>query len=111
MSQIRTEIWVQALLRRAQVAGAMGLVVKKGDIDAGVVLLQVSHLDGRVDFYAPVTDMDGQRIWTRPLGSEPTDDARIRAYCTRRMEDDPDLWLVEIEDREGRHFLTEPVEN
>ncbi|MBI1236677.1 MAG: DUF1491 family protein [Alphaproteobacteria bacterium] len=110
MNRIRTEIWVQALLRRAEVEGAMGGVARKGDVDAGAVLLRVSRLDGTSNFYVPARDMDGQQIWIQPLGTDPVVDSRLNAYCERRLEDDPDLWVVEIEDRKGRHFLTEPVE-
>lgn len=110
MNRIRTEIWVQALLRRAEVEGAMGGVVRKGDVDAGAVLLRVSRLDGTANFYVPARDMDGQQIWIQPLGTDPVEDSRLNAYCDRRLEDDPDIWVVEIEDRKGRHFLTEPVE-
>ncbi|WP_421792280.1 DUF1491 family protein [Hyphobacterium sp.] len=88
----------------------MGGVLRSGDKDAGAILLRVSRLDGTADFYVPARDMEGQRIWTQPLGNAPVDEARIGQYCERRIEDDPDLWVVELEDREGRHFLTEPVE-
>jgi hypothetical protein len=110
MSQIKAEIWVQALLRRAQVAGAMGGVLKRGDSDAGAVLLRVARLDGTAQLYVAARDFEGHRIWMRPLGADPVPEADIDAYCRRRLDDDPDLWVVEIEDREGRHFLTEPVE-
>jgi len=110
INRIRTEMWVQALLRRAEVAGAMGGVVRKGDVDAGAVLLRVSRLDGTSNFYVPARDMGGQQIWIQPLGIDPVADARLNTYCDRRLDDDPDIWVVEIEDRAGRHFLTETVE-
>jgi hypothetical protein len=110
MSQIKAEIWVQALLRRAQVEGVMGGVLTRGDPDAGAVLLRVARLDGTAELYAPARDLDGNRIWMRPLGNEAVPEADIDAYCRRRQDDDPDLWVVELEDRQGRHFLTEPVE-
>jgi len=110
MNRIRTEFWVQALLRRAEVAGVFGGVLKKGDLDAGAVLLRVARLDGTADFYSPARDIDGNRIWMRPLGDAPVEESRINSYCDNRVEDDPDLWIVELEDRKGRHFLTEPVE-
>ena len=110
MNQIKAEIWVQALLRRAQVAGAMGGVLKRGDSDAGAVLVRVALLDGTAHLYAPARDFEGNRVWLQPLGGEPVSEADVDAYCRRRLESDPDLWVVEVEDRQGRHFLTEPVE-
>ena len=110
MSQIKSEIWVQALLRRAEVAGVMGGVVRKGDPDAGAVLVQVALLDGTGYLFVPVRDFEGNRIWMRPLGTEPVSEADISRYTRKRLDDDPDAWIVEIEDPKGRHFLTEPVE-
>ena len=51
--------------------------------------------------------MSGERVWW-PMG--PQSEAEIDAYIMRRIDYDPDLWVLEIEDRDGRHFLTEPIE-
>ncbi|MEE2527045.1 DUF1491 family protein [Hyphobacterium sp. HN65] len=110
MNRLKSEIWVQALLRRAEVAGVMGGVVRKGDTDAGAVLVQVMLLDGTGYLYVPARDFEGDRIWIRPLGTEPVSEADIAQYTGKRLDDDPDIWVVEIEDPKGRHFLTEPVE-
>ena len=63
---ISTDVWVAALVRRAELAGASAVIVRKGDARAGAVLVKAGY--------------------------------------------DPDIWLVEIEDRQGRHFLVEKVE-
>lgn len=109
MNEIRAEIWVQALLRRAQAGGAMGMVLRRGDRDAGAVWVKLMRLDGTCELFVPVRNFEGERIWSRPIGiaSEAEADDRAR----KAIERDPDLWLVEIEDRQGRHFLTEPVED
>ncbi|MEN0652593.1 MULTISPECIES: DUF1491 family protein [Hyphobacterium] len=108
MNEIRAEIWVQALLRRAQSGGAMGMVLRRGDRDAGAVWVKLMRLDGTCELFVPVRDGTGEKIWTRPLGIVPEAEADDRAR--KAIARDPDLWLVEIEDRQGRHFLTEPVE-
>ncbi|MFT6662101.1 MAG: hypothetical protein ACJA0K_002099, partial [Maricaulis maris] len=48
-----------------------------------------------------------ERVWSRRAE---TDEASLDAWCHKRADQDPDLWVIEIEDRHGRHFLTEPVE-
>ena len=55
----------------------------------------------------PSPGPDGGRVWMQPHAS--TDEADLDAYVARSLRIDPDLWVVEIEDREGRHFLTETV--
>jgi hypothetical protein len=106
--ELRSEIWVSALLRRAQAGGAMALLSRRGDRDGGAVLVKVATLDGRASVYAPARNGDGERVFMR-LRLEP-EEAAADAYLARRAASDPDVWVVDIEDRQGRHFLTEPVE-
>jgi hypothetical protein len=109
--QLKTEIWVQALIRRAEVGGAFAGVVRKGDTDAGAVLVKVASLDGRARLYAPAQDNEGQRVWLDlSSGALGDGEAEVDAYARKRAENDPDLWIVEVEDRHARHFLTEPVD-
>ncbi len=107
---LKTTIWAQALIRRAGSAGAFAAITRKGDADAGAVLVKVSTLDGKARLYAPARDGEGERTWldlsSGPLGEK---ESAIDAYARRRAETDPDLWVIEVEDRAGRHFLTEPV--
>ena len=63
--------------------------------------------DGEAVLYRPIRNMSGERVW---LPKGPTQEREIDEYMNGRVDDDPDLWIVEIEDRQGRHFLTEPVE-
>ncbi|MBI1186898.1 MAG: DUF1491 family protein [Alphaproteobacteria bacterium] len=109
-AELRTEIWAQALIRRAEVGGAFAGIVRRGDADAGAVLVKVATLDGRARLYAPARDGAGERIWLNlSTGSLGLEEAAIDAYARARADKDPDLWIVEVEDRAGRHFLTEPV--
>lgn len=109
MSELKTWIWIDALRRRAEAGGAFAHVARRGDRDAGAVLVKVATLDGFAVIYAPARDETGERVWMTPLGEAPVEEARCDAYASRRIEDDPDLWVVEIEDRGGRAFLTEPA--
>jgi len=107
--QLDTSIWVYALIRRAQLGGAFATVGRRGDSNGGSVLVKrINRRSGEARLYAEATRGDGERVWMQPVKS--TDEAELDAYVARSVKIDPDLWLVEIEDREGRHFLTEPVE-
>lgn len=106
METLRTEFWVSALLRRAQIGGAFAAVAARGDPDAGAVVVKVNLLDGRARAYAPALDPEGGRVWIDPLGlDEAAPEARVDDYLARRRTRDPDLWIVEIEDRRGRCFI------
>ncbi|MEL6567692.1 MAG: DUF1491 family protein [Pseudomonadota bacterium] len=111
-ARLRTGLWVEALLRRVQLAGSAAFVLQKGDAERGDVLIKVAALDGMARAFVPTVDFEtGARIFEdlASRGIEPTETA-IDEYVARAKDRDRDLWIVEIEDREGRHFLTEPVE-
>lgn len=106
---LSTDIWVSALIRRAELAGAFAVVARKGDPRAGAVLVKViDRRDRSARLYSEATKGDGERVWMQPVASDA--EAELDAYVERARRIDPDLWLVEIDDAEGRHFLTEAVE-
>ena len=106
---LSTDIWVGALIRRAELGGAFATVVRKGDPRAGAVLLKTFNPMDRVSsIYAEAFRGDGERVWMQPTSSHEEPD--LDQYVERAVRVDPDLWVIEIEDKQGRHFLTEPVE-
>src|SRR4051812_36183786 len=106
---LSTDIWVAALIRRAELAGAFGMVIRKGDARAGAVLVKALHRpQGTARLYAEATRLDGERVWMQPAPSD--QEPELDAYIERAVPVAPDLGVVEIDDRQGRHFLTEPVE-
>jgi hypothetical protein len=106
---LSSDLWVAALIRRAEQGGAFAMVERKGDPRAGAVLVKlVNRRDGWTRLYAEAVRGDGERVWMQPVTS--TTEADLDAYIARSARIDPDLWVVEIDDATGRHFLTEPVE-
>jgi hypothetical protein len=106
---LSTDVWVGALIRRAELGGAFAAVARKGDPRAGAVLVKtVNRRDGVCLLYAEAFRGDGERVWMNPTASHEEPD--LDRFIERAVRVDPDLWVVEIEDKEGRHFLTEPVE-
>lgn len=107
---LSTDVWVGALIRRAQLAGAYATVARKGDARAGAVLVKLyDPLTRQARLYAQALHGAGERVWMQPVPAGLESD--LEAYVQRQVGYDPDIWVVEIEDREGRHFLTEPVES
>ncbi|MES1156188.1 MAG: DUF1491 family protein [Alphaproteobacteria bacterium] len=110
--ELKTEIWVQALMRRAAIGGAFATVARRGDRDAGAVLVKIATLDGRARLYAPALKGEGETVWLNlSAGSLGDAESAVDAYARKRADGDPDLWVVEIEDRHGRNFLTEPIDD
>jgi len=107
MNVLKTKFWVDALIRRAELGLAAIYVIRHGDEDAGSVLVKVVIDRSLAHLYVPARDDLGERVWIR---RPETDEPSLDAWCRKRADQDPDLWLIEIEDRQGRHFLTEPVE-
>ena len=103
--QLKTGVWMDALIRRAEVAGAFAALSHRGDPDAGSVLVRVRGRDGEA-LYLPERNMDGERIWRIQAGSEEA----LSALVDERIRFDPDLNVIEIDDRDGRHFIEEPVQ-
>jgi hypothetical protein len=106
--QIDTDIWVYALLRRASLGGAFATVGRKGDSRGGAVLVKlVNRRKGEAKLLSEATRGDGEAFWMQPILA--TDEADLDAYIAKAARIDPDIWVVEIDDPEGRHFLVEPV--
>jgi len=104
MPRLTAEFWVQAYLRRLNIASIPAFVVHKGDLTAGTVLVKSNYLDGNAKLFQRVYDGDGQRIWgLLEAGTEPEMDKIVASQ--RRF--DPDLWVIEVEDRAGRTLLDE----
>lgn len=107
--RLKSEIWIKAYLRRLAGVGVPAAVVRHGDDDAGTIFIRVSRLDGTSLLFGPapagLDDAALDRQWVPRLSPAGTEDAAVDAYLAREAEFDSDLWIVEIEDRSGRHFL------
>ena len=106
--RLKAEIWVKAYLRRCQVEGADAVLVRRGDSDAGAIYIKISRLDGTAALYGPAPTGLDERARTGAgsrLEREPTSESDADAYLARQIDFDPDIWIVSVEDRRGRHFL------
>lgn len=103
--RLAARVWIDAYLRRLQIANIPAYVIHKGDPVAGVVMVKVSTLDGKARCFQRSYDlMSGERAWVvLAEGDEPAVDASI----AKQRGFDRDLWVIEVEDREGRHLLDE----
>jgi len=102
--RLPTGLWVRAHIRAADVQCVPMMVVRKGDPDRGTVLVKVNRLD-RSFVVLVQTRKDERLVWTRGAGGGSVDEATADAYIARQTKFDPDLWVIEVEDRAGRHWF------
>ena len=98
---------MSAYLRRCSIEGIDAALRKRGAAEAGAIFVKVDHLDGTASLYGPAPQLflneSGERLFTAILqGVTPLD---VEERMTRELRFDSDLWLVEVDDRAGRHFL------
>ena len=106
MIRLTADIWVSAYLTRLRLADIPVFVTAKGDATAGAVLVKLNTLDGQAKAFQRSFDlMSGERSWIVLAEGE---DAAVEAALARQRSFDPDLWVIEVEDRKGRHLLDEP---
>ncbi|ARO13767.1 hypothetical protein BVG79_00413 [Ketogulonicigenium robustum] len=104
-ARLTTDFWVGAYLQRLRLADIPAFIVKKGDATAGAVLVKSSTLDGQARLFQRSYDlMTGQRAWVTLAEG---DESGVDAAIARQRSFDPDLWVIEVEDRLGRHLLAE----
>ncbi|MBV9418488.1 MAG: DUF1491 family protein [Alphaproteobacteria bacterium] len=106
--RLKAGLFVRATIRRAEVAGAQAYVVRKGAEESGAIFLKIARLDGKCTVLDQARRGDGELVWVKPLGDS-TDEEKAKAFFDRQIRIDPDIWIVEIEDREGRAFVDEPI--
>ena len=94
--RVKAGIWVSMALRMGNANGRYGAVVRKGDADAGGILVVLRGKDGLV-VLSQVRTAEGEAAWMRSTGPDPVDEAAIDAYVARRVKADPDLWVIEFE--------------
>ncbi|MEM6635976.1 MAG: DUF1491 family protein [Pseudomonadota bacterium] len=106
MSRLTAEFWVQAYLARLRLSDIPAFVTRRGDETAGAVLVKMNTLDGRASIFQRSFDLaTGAREWQVLAEGEETEvDASIKRQCGF----DPDLWIIEVEDKNGRHLLDQP---
>ena len=104
--KLTAEFWVQAYLARLRLNAIPAFVVAHGDDTAGAVLVKLNTLDGQAKVFQRSFDlMTGERNW---MVLAEGDEAEVDASLARQRSFDTDVWVIEVEDRRGRHLLDEP---
>ena len=103
--RLPTELWVKAHVRRCSAEGVPVVVVRRGDPHSGIVILKLNQLEAGCRVMSQMRGLDGRLGWLEALDGALVSEAEANAYIARQTERDPDLWVIEIEDRLGRHWV------
>ncbi len=109
--RLKSALWVAAYLRRCQIEGLSAVLRRRGAEEAGAVFVRVSRLDGTSDLFGPAPQSafdavpGADRTFSASLAGQSATDAEIESYLAREIKFDPDIWIVEVEDRAGRNLL------
>ena len=114
--RLKSSIWVSAYVRRCDIEGAFAAVRRRGAEEAGAIFIKLNRLDGTGTLYGPAPQAmleesrPADRLFTALAGGNaPAPDADLEARLVKELKFDPDVWIVEVEDRRGRHFLDDAL--
>ncbi len=113
--RLKSGIWVAAYIRRCHGEGAYAVVRRRGAEEAGALFIKINRLDGTADLYGPAPQSafdearPSERAFSPCFRAQPAGEAEVDAYLARQVKFDPDLWVVEVEDRAGAHRLDHVV--
>lgn len=110
--RVTSDFWVSAFIRRVGLEGGFATLRRRGNAEAGAIAVTVSRAADRlVALYlqAPQSAFDDGRpvdrlfvpAWPDIFVEEP----RVSEKLARETKFDPDLWIIDIEDRDGRAFV------
>ena len=103
MARLRSKIWVQAYLKRLELQTIAAYVTAHGDDYSGAILIKVMKMDGSAQLYQKTFDLQNNRnAWVKILDGLDVD---IDTALEKQKANDPDLWVVEIENVDGHNYL------
>lgn len=96
-ARLTAKIEVSALIRRVAAAGGHAMLLRRGDPDAGAILLQLADRGVFAGFLERVLGPDGHYGWRANGPKPPISSEELAGFLERRVRVDPDLWIVELD--------------
>ncbi|MBX2804740.1 MAG: DUF1491 family protein [Hyphomicrobiales bacterium] len=111
--RVKAQIWISAYIRRLGSEFIPAVIARKGDPDAGAIYIKIATLDGQARILRPAMaglhDAATDRSWSMAFEGNSVDERQADEYLARQTKFDSDMWVIEIEDREGRHRLDDAI--
>ncbi len=101
--RIPTELWVSAHVRQCGSRGIPVYIARRGALAAGTVMVKVFIPGSGCRLFNQARDIDGAMGWMDIFNGETVDEKRADDYIRRTTSRDPDIWVVEVEDRQGNN--------
>jgi hypothetical protein len=101
--RLPTELWVSAGLRRCSDEGVPATAVRKGETQSGTVILKLTMHGSGCRVLNQTRDIDGKLVWFAALDGAIVPEAEADEYIQRSLKRDPDIWVIEVEHRDGWH--------
>jgi hypothetical protein len=104
-ARLPAHLEVAGLIRQTQAAGGFAAVVKRGDREAGSILVILAENGKNLRLFERMPDPRGHRVWSLSLIEDPENKAIFQDRLTLRASQDPDLWIVELDIANGERFI------
>lgn len=101
--RLPSHVWIMAQIRRCNGDGVPAMVVRKGEAQTGTLLVKINQFEAGCRVLSQARDLDGVLGWMAAFDGGLVDEAEADSYLERAMSRDPDIWVVEIEDRTGNN--------
>jgi hypothetical protein len=107
--RLKTGFWIAAYRQTVEQAGGHVTIARHGDDTSGHIFIQLQSADRSCALLAAMTDLDGGRRW-RVVTSFGFVSQEISLIVEREIKRDPDCWVIDVDSKNGDHFLLEPIE-
>jgi hypothetical protein len=104
-ARLPAHIEAGGLIRAVEAAGGFGMVIAKGERDAGTLLIVCCENGTNARLYERMPQPDGTRTWSLAKAQDPENPHDFAEYCDRRKRQDPDLWIVELYIANAERFI------
>jgi hypothetical protein len=107
-ARLPAHLEVSGLIREVDAAGGFATVIKKGERDAGTILVICCENGTNSRLYERMPQLDGSRKWTLSKVQDPENPSDFSDYCDRRKRQDADVWILELDIENCERFIGLP---